>query len=500
MRLQQQLSVGFLAMALGLCALGATWAHRVGAIQTQFNRFANWTTPLLVALGQLKAGSLDMVVTAGQPAAPDRLRLLEAAYQEWMALFAGVARDAGQHKLLQVVEEYDAAFRQRWKEFAAAQESGAAGDPSEALAALGAAQRRLQRVVDKAISVQVDRLKAERTAMTRSVAAARRVSLAASAGAVLLAVALGMFIAGAIARPVIRLADDAGIVGRGDLSHRTAVRAGGEIGALAESFNRMTERLEQTTVSKDKLMKAYDELQRAQQQLIQSEKLAALGRFSAGVAHEVKNPLAIILSGVDCLRDQVGSNADAAASLDIIDRSVQRADTIVRDLLKFARPSELQAEPADPAGLVDGTVELLTHSGSLKGVELAKDYRHGAARVRVDKNQLQQVLLNLMMNAIEAMPDGGSLRLATSAAEEGGRTVCRITVADTGTGIAPEHLPRLFEPFHTTKRDKKGTGLGLSISKTIVESHGGTLTIASEAGKGTSMTVTVPVHHGGAAA
>jgi signal transduction histidine kinase len=482
-RIQQQLSVAFLVMALALCALGATWTQHVRSLQTQFNRFANWTTPLLVALGQLKATSLDMVVNNSGTAA--------IGHQEWRSLFAGVARDAGQDKLLAVVEEHDGAFLREWRAFT---------DGTGSRESVEESQRRLQRVLDKAISIQVDRLKSERTVMARSVVTARRVSLAASAGAVLLAVALGVFIAGTIARPVIRLALDASIVGHGKLSHRTAVRAGSEIGELASSFNRMTERLEQTTVSKDKLMKAYEELQRAQQQLIQSEKLAALGRFSAGVAHEVKNPLAIILSGIDCIRTETPAGPGLTESLDIIERSVHRADTIVRDLLKFARPSELQAEPVDPAELVDGTVALLQHSGSLKGVALARDYRHDGARVRADKNQIQQVLLNLMMNAVEAMPGGGSLRLATAAGDEAGRPVCRISVTDTGSGIAPEHLPRLFEPFHTTKRDRKGTGLGLSISKTIVESHGGTLTVASEVGKGTSMTVTIPVHHGGAAA
>jgi len=508
MRLKQKLSTGFLAMALGLCALGAVWTHRVTAIQARVNRFANLTTPLLVALGQLKAASLDMAVSGYHLLAPahqeepvdvERLQELEAKYREWMALFAGAAEKAKQQKLLAVVRQEGEAFHRRWREFLAAQVGGAAADATPArLAEVGAAQRRLQRVLDKAMGIQVEQLKAERASVARSVVLARRLSLAASAAALLLAVGLGLFVAGSIARPIIRLSVDAGIVGGGSLSHRTAVRGRDEIGALAASFNRMTERLEQTTVSKDRLMKAYEELQRAQQQLIQSEKLAALGRFSAGVAHEVKNPLAIILSGVDCLREQAGSsNQEVVASLDIIERSVQRADTIVRDLLKFARPSPLQAEAINPSELVDGTVALLTHSGSLKETALVTRYGHGETRMTVDKNQLQQVLLNLMMNAIDAMPSGGTLTVSTSVADEGEQAMCRIDVADTGTGIAPEHLPKLFEPFYTTKRDKKGTGLGLSISKTIVESHGGTLSLASEVGKGTVVTIAVPINRRG---
>ncbi len=247
--------------------------------------------------------------------------------------------------------------------------------------------------------------------------------------------------------------------------------------------------------------RAEQALQRAQEQLIQSEKLAALGRFSAGVAHEVKNPLAIILSGIESLQQSLATaDDDTKAALSIIERSVMRADTIVRDLLKFARPSALVKERATPDALVQDAIGLLTHSGSLKHVTVDTHFAHDGVVVAVDKNQLQQVLLNLMMNAVEAMRQGGSLRLSTSQVKSDGQRLCAIAIADTGEGIAAEHLSRLFEPFFTTKRDRKGTGLGLSVSKTIVESHGGTLQVESDVGRGTTMTIRLPILEEGASA
>jgi PAS domain S-box-containing protein len=243
--------------------------------------------------------------------------------------------------------------------------------------------------------------------------------------------------------------------------------------------------------AEEALRRAYEDLQRAQQNLVQSEKLAALGRFAAGIAHEVKNPLSIVLGGIEYLQSHVGKeNEDNATSLRMMKDAVGRADTIVRDLLKFARPSGLNREPVALDALVNETVALLKYGGSLKHVQAQTEFTHGATCVEVDKNQIQQVLLNVMMNAVDAMPQGG--RLVVRTALTGDRALAAIEVADTGEGIAPENLERLFEPFFTTKRERKGTGLGLSIAKTIVEGHGGTVTVSSVLGKGTTVTVTLP--------
>ncbi len=480
MTLNRKLSVWFVVVALIVGAAGVIWVQRAQVLKRRLNEFANLTTPALVALGQMKAAAIEFVAVPSQPSQEAYGR-----FREWLAVYRGVASDSGEQATADRLEEAGARLQRQ------AVESGGTHE----------AERAFAKDIDAAIALKLVALKRQREAVNRHAAAAVRLSILAVAVFAILAVGVGGLLAGSLARPIIRLSEDVARVGAGDLRHRTAVRSGDEIGALAQALNRMTENLERTTVSKAALEKAYAELQRAQQQLVQSEKLAALGRFSAGVAHEVKNPLAVILGGVEFLGQQLaGADADTKTALAMIEKSVQRADTIVRDLLKFARPSAASKERVRPEELVNGTIALLTYGGSLKQVTATTRFAHGETALEVDKNQVQQVLLNLMMNAVDAMPAGGSLTAATSLTRLADRPACAISVIDTGEGIAPEALPRLFEPFFTTKRDKKGTGLGLSISKTIVESHGGTLTVESAQGSGTTMTVTLPVSAEGSAA
>ncbi len=639
MKLQRKLSLWFLFMALCVGSMSAAWVYRAIVMKRQVQEFANFTTPTLVALGQIKAATMEMLEQAhrfnalGSPAAPaqperDALADEQAEAQEqfekahghceeWLKVYAGAANDPTHRTVATMLSDATAPVAQRGRELMALRQHGA---DESAIAAkrreLNDAERRFIKLINKPMTFELMDLKRRTAAVSRSVTQAVNLSMVAVAMLGCLAVGLGALIAGTIARPIIRLSEDVRVVGRGDLTHRTSVRSGDEIGLLAEAFNRTTERLEQTTVSKryvdniitsmadtlvvvspdgrirsvnqatrrllgypeheligqpvgmlfaeaagssggtwlaevlakgmvsdverayrakdgraipvlfsgsamrddegqvqgivcvaldmterkraeEALKKAYADLQQAQQQLVQSEKLAALGRFSAGVAHEVKNPLGIILGGVEFLRRKItGADDDTNTALQMVEKSVLRADTIVRDLLRFARPSQLTKEIVSPEEIVNGTVSLLTYTGTAKRIKVETRFAHGGAKIAVDKNQIQQVLLNLAMNAVDAMPHGGSLTFATSAKADH-PAACRIEVADSGEGIAKENLAKLFEPFFTTKRDKKGTGLGLSISKTIVESHGGALTIDSQLGKGTTVRLTLPLHTGG---
>ena len=266
------------------------------------------------------------------------------------------------------------------------------------------------------------------------------------------------------------------------------------LGIIAAAIGVEEERIK----ANEELSQASAKLKEAQYGLVQSEKLAALGRFSSGVAHEVKNPLGIILGGTEYLERKLQTeDEDVKTALKKIKESTLRADTIVRNLVKFAMPSEIKTEKVTPQELIDDTISLLKYRSSLVNVEITTEFAKEDIHVDIDKNQMQQVLFNIFVNAIDAMPKGGDIKVKTykASGEEflRGEEVCIIEVIDTGEGITKDNLPRLFEPFFTTKRDKKGTGLGLAMSKTIVENNHGSLLVYSELGKGTTLRVVLPL-------
>ncbi|MDD3296778.1 MAG: ATP-binding protein [Candidatus Omnitrophica bacterium] len=271
------------------------------------------------------------------------------------------------------------------------------------------------------------------------------------------------------------------------------------LGIISSAISIEEERLREN----QELSEAYDKLKKAQNGLVQSEKLAALGRFSSGMAHEVKNPLGIILGGIEYLDKKLESaDEDVRMAIGKIKESTLRADIIIRNLLKFAMPSEIKTENVRPDQLVDETIALLKYRTALININMKTEFSKDDVIVSVDKNQIQQVLFNLIVNAVDAMPRGGQIKVKVYKAlmneSFGDKPVCVIEVADTGLGISQDHLSKLFEPFFTTKRDKKGTGLGLSISKIIVENHKGLLSIESQEAKGTTVKIILPLADRGA--
>lgn len=239
-------------------------------------------------------------------------------------------------------------------------------------------------------------------------------------------------------------------------------------------------------------------LKKTQQELIQSEKLAALGRFSSGIAHEIKNPLGIILGGSEYLEMKLPqTDTDVKTTIDKIKKSTLRANTIVEGLLKFARPSELKTETIKSDDLVNETLSLLKYRAPLKNIKIRTNFAKEDLSVNVDKDQMLQVFFNLLMNAIEAMPKGGEITIKTykMALSESSldNHLCVIEIVDEGEGISKDNLQKLFEPFFTTKRDKKGIGLGLFMTKMIVNNHKGDLVIDSKVGKGTTAKIILPL-------
>src|SRR5438093_9103712 len=235
------------------------------------------------------------------------------------------------------------------------------------------------------------------------------------------------------------------------------------------------------------------ELKRTQAQLIQSTKLAAIGELAANIAHEINNPLTSVLGFASYLAEQVPPGGPMREELDLIQEDAGRARDIVRDLLHFSRQREFIPQITDLNVVLEQTLGMLRRQGALDAIRLEEHYAPGLAPVEVDVPRIKQVFLNLINNAVYVMRDsGGSLTIRSSASAD----MVQVEVIDTGTGIAPEHLDRVFEPFFTTKPDVSGTGLGLSVSLGIVQSHGGTIEVKSQLGKGSTFTIKLPAKPG----
>lgn len=244
----------------------------------------------------------------------------------------------------------------------------------------------------------------------------------------------------------------------------------------------------------ERLRSRLEELRQTQDSLVQSAKLAAIGELAASVAHEINNPLTVILGHGGLLLRTAASDSREQRQLGAIVTEANRAAKIVRDLLDFARRREPKREPASVHELLERALELLRAKLRDGRVEVERIFETALPAILADRDQLTQVFLNLITNAVDAMPGGGTLVLETRRGQaEDGRTLITVSVDDTGAGIAPEHLPRIFEPFYTTKPEGRGTGLGLSVSLGIVRMHGGTIDVESKHERGTTMRVMLPI-------
>jgi two-component system NtrC family sensor kinase len=231
------------------------------------------------------------------------------------------------------------------------------------------------------------------------------------------------------------------------------------------------------------------EERRMQQQLVQSGKLAAIGELAAGVAHEINNPLFAILGLTEFLLKEAQPGSKALQRLELIQQTGLEIKEIVRALLDFARENAEDRHVVPLEDVVQATVDLVRRTNAHKGVELVDVYDASGAPVTASPNQLKQIFLNLIANARQAMPNGGTVKVDVH--QEGDWVIASVT--DDGPGIEPAILERIFEPFFTTKRHTGGTGLGLSVSLGIAEAHGGSLTASSEPGRGATFTLRLPV-------
>ena len=315
--------------------------------------------------------------------------------------------------------------------------------------------------------------------------------------------------AGAIFRPLEAVTATIARVEGGELSARTGQRGAGEIARVAAHLDGLLDQVQardaelraraeeldaRVEARTAELTEANRRLEAATEQLVMSEKLAAIGEITAGVAHEINNPVAVIQGNLEVARDAVGPEAEARARTEfaLIDQQVQRINRIVTKLLQFARPEEYAGfeEAQDPAGVIEDCLPLVAHLLERGAIAVVRADR-AERRAAIERVALQQILVNLMTNAIQAMPEGGTLTLETADGTLDGAPAVEIRVADTGTGIEAETLRRVFDPFFTTKR-RTGTGLGLSISQRLARQAGGRITVESAHGAGTAFTVHLP--------
>jgi two-component system NtrC family sensor kinase len=294
----------------------------------------------------------------------------------------------------------------------------------------------------------------------------------------ILGILVAFYLARLLVRPLFQMQQAMDKIAHGDFTPIPETESHSEeFFALFRAFNRMIH-----------------ELEVHQEQLVQSRKIAAVGTLTSGIAHELNNPINNIVLTAEALKEDfphLGQEEALGLIQDILVQS-ERASEIVKGLLDFSRSEHPEFEPLAIAPLVHDTLKLVRNQLTLSGIQVEEEFPADLPAIHGDRKTLQQVFLNLFINAIQAMLDGGTLSLKAYPSEDG--QWLKVEVRDTGVGIEPGHLPRIFDPFYTTKQVGRGTGLGLSVTYGIVEKHGGHIEVQSRKGKGSTFTVILPVH------
>jgi two-component system NtrC family sensor kinase len=283
-----------------------------------------------------------------------------------------------------------------------------------------------------------------------------------------------------ILKPITKIVGMSDKVVKGDLSARVGIRPGGEMGALCSAIDQMADAVQE----REQQLKIA-----TSRQIGQSAKLASIGRLAAGIAHEINNPLTGVLTFAHLLQQKDTMDEQSKEDITVIIRETTRVREIVQGLLNFARESKPEKEPLDMNEVLTETMKLLRSQKEFSKITVVEHLAPDLPVIHGDKNQLQQVFLNLSLNAVEAMERGGTLSIATLS--ENGNI--QIVFQDTGCGIKKENLDDIFEPFFTTKPPTKGTGLGLSVSYGIIRRHGGSIKVESQEGEGSTFTISLPV-------
>jgi len=303
-----------------------------------------------------------------------------------------------------------------------------------------------------------------------------------------------------VSTPVTMLAQGMRRVAAGDLDFKININRKDEIGELANTFNAMSDELkkakkesmEWSNTLEKKVQEKTEAIHRAQQQLIHSEKLASLGRMAAGVAHEINSPLTGIVTFGHLLQKKFLEGTEDREDIDVIIDQANRCSNIIKGLLGFARATTADKAQTNINDVLNSTLNIVNHKADFFNIKLSTNLDPSLRLVKADAPQLQQVFLNMIVNAADACEGKGSITIATSNVHDNGQDYAQIEFRDTGYGIKDEDLEKIFEPFFTTKPVGKGTGLGLAVSHGIIQEHGGKITISTKIGEGTSFFIWLP--------
>lgn len=300
-------------------------------------------------------------------------------------------------------------------------------------------------------------------------------------------IAIGISLTNRITQPILQLAEGAKAIGSGNLDHRISITSQNEVGVLAKEFNQMATKL------KESYSNLEQKVEERTAQLLRAERLAAVGELAAEVAHEINNPLGGLRNFASMLENEPENTQQTKKYAALILEGLKRVEIIVKRLLTFSRPYSLQMSDKNINYIINNSIKFIEYRIEPCHITIKKDLNETIPYVYIDADNISQVLINIMVNALESMPDGGTLSIKTDTCKEHDSCVT-VCIADTGCGIREELKDKIFEPFFTTKNKEgeKGLGMGLAISKRIIEDHHGKINVESEIGKGTTFRICLP--------